>query len=159
MILLNSVLPSLGSVKMTNSMKRRKISVTEANEGFIIRILTLNDFQKELETVIYKYYGSITWEPFIVAQGRSLDLLKHFFVYFDKILYQFDSFIDCVDATFKIYKVFSLKYRKLSVLPWTFIQKYFYKIDTPNDIKSSHLTDLMNFMEQNLEVGPVSTGQ
>lgn len=107
----------------------------------------LSNVHEEIQKYVDKcYLNSLTVQPFIIIEGTYLSP-KAYYAYIDKIIYKFDSFIECLDCTFKIFQVLNLKYPAIAANAWTFIQRYFFEIETTLDIKSPALVSLVNFLK------------
>lgn len=65
--------------------------------------------------------------PIIYGIGESFDEIFEFFVVIGDIIYEFKSFTEALDASFKIYKVLERNYAKESSKFWNFIDSPFYK--------------------------------
>ncbi|XP_073842703.1 uncharacterized protein isoform X2 [Musca autumnalis] len=145
-ILLNSVLPSPARFKCGNGKLRKKVTIADSQESFVLRLPTINDYKRQIDAVTEKYYNAgLTIQPFIIVEGLSDFNIKGFYVFFNHNLLKFQSFLECLDTCFKIFHALSLKYPNACQIPWIFIQKYFYEINTVFDIKSVNLTSLINF--------------
>ncbi|XP_036335974.1 uncharacterized protein LOC118746249 isoform X2 [Rhagoletis pomonella] len=146
-ILLTSVLQT--SSRFTNNLGKRskKITIIDAQESFILRIESINDYQRKIDEIVCKYYSChLTIQPFLIVVG-SVNDLNSFFIYFDSTLYKFSTFLESLDVCFKIFQVFSLSYPEGCELVWIFIQKYFFDITTKFDCKSSNVVSLINFLQ------------
>ncbi|XP_055855860.1 uncharacterized protein LOC129919065 [Episyrphus balteatus] len=148
-VLLNSILLPSARFKSLDGSSKRKATIQDANESFVLIIPTISNYKIKIDELTTKYYQSkLTIQPFIVAEGTDGENLKAFYVFFDKTLYKLDSFIEGLDLCFKIFQVFNLEYPKNCELPWNFIQQFFYEINTPYDLKTPSLTLLLNYMKQ-----------
>lgn len=149
-ILLNSVL--LPSARFSaDGNTKKKATIKDANESFVLQLTTISDYSRRIKELIGKYYyNKLTVQPFVIVVGDSVDDLKTFYIYFDETLYKLNSFIESLDTCFKIFHVFNLKYPKICEMPWMFIQKYFYELDSKFDAKSSNLTSLLTHMNEKI---------
>ncbi|XP_070854082.1 uncharacterized protein [Drosophila suzukii] len=148
-ILLTSVVSNNSWAVIKGTNKRKKFSLLDSQESLVLRINSIADYEEKLQQLIIKYYiSSETVQPFLIVEGECIENLTGFFVYFDKSLYKFDSFIESLDVCFKIFNTLNLKYPVPSEFAWLFIQQYIYDIHTPYDKKSSNLTSLLNFMRK-----------
>lgn len=122
----------------------------DAEESFALRLTSINNYQQQIDEILTKYYSAkLTVQPFLLVEGLSDVDIKGFYVYFDKTLYKFDSYIESLDLCFKIFQVSNLKYPDACQLPWLFIQNFFFGINTSFDIKSANITCLLNFLSNN----------
>lgn len=145
--MLASVLPSSTRFKNEEGKLKKKITIIDAQESFVLRLTSLNNYEAEIAERISKYYSiGLTIQPFIIVEGPSDSTIKSFYVYFDKTLFKLSSFIESLDICFKIFHVFSLKYPQACEASWVFIQKYFFEISTVHDIKSSKITSILTFL-------------
>lgn len=143
--MLISVLQTASRFVNTTGKFTKKITIVDAQESFILRLESVNDYQRRVDEIICKYYSAkTTIQPFLIVVGPENEL-KDFLIYFDNTLYKFNSFIESLDLCFKIFHVFSLKYPQGCELVWVFIQNYFYDITTQFDSKSSNIVSLINF--------------
>jgi len=73
-------------------------------ESLVLRINSIADYEEKLQQLIIKYYiSSETVQPFFIVEGECIENLTGFFVYFDKSLYKFDSFIESLCLRFLIH--------------------------------------------------------
>lgn len=81
----------------------------------------------------------LSQQPYIIAVGQ-LTNISHFFVIINNTKYKFISIVMAVDFCFKLTFVLNLKYSPYSCQIWTFVQKYFYNINTIYDETFSSVT-------------------
>ncbi|XP_055906775.1 uncharacterized protein LOC129942008 [Eupeodes corollae] len=147
-ILLNSVLPASSRFKDRNGSNKRKVSIADAQESFALRIPSIQSYQENISELVNKYYNiGLTIQPFILCVGQDDYNIHEYYVYLDKTLFKFDSFIEALDLCFKTFQVLSLKYPLACQSCWLFIQKYFFNIESKFDFKSSNITSLLNFFK------------
>jgi len=73
-------------------------------ESLVLRINSIADYEEKLLQLIIKYYiSSETVQPFLIVEGECIENLTGFFVYFNKSLYKFDSFIESLCLRFLIH--------------------------------------------------------
>ncbi|XP_017492749.1 PREDICTED: uncharacterized protein LOC108380863 isoform X2 [Rhagoletis zephyria] len=145
--LIHSILPPTARFHNTSGASKAKATILDAQEFFIIKVETIGNVYEEIQKYVDKcYMNSFTVQPFIIMEGTYLSP-KAFFAYIDKIIYKFDSFIECLDCTFKIFQVLNLKYPAIAANAWTFIQRYFFEIETTSDIKTPALVSLVNYLK------------
>ncbi|XP_058976924.1 uncharacterized protein LOC105262100 isoform X2 [Musca domestica] len=148
-ILLNSIFPSSARFKNKQGKKTLKVTIVDSQDSFVLRLTTLNDYQRKIEETVNKYYSvGLTLQPFLILEGNEMDV-KGFYIYFDKNLIKLESFLQSLDVCFKIFHVLSLKYPIACEQSWLFIQKYFFEIETEFDFKSSNVTSVVNFLNNN----------
>ncbi|XP_037815764.1 uncharacterized protein LOC119606390 isoform X3 [Lucilia sericata] len=145
-ILLNSIFQSSARFKNNDGKKTKKVTISDSEESFVLQLPTLNDYKRRVEDIINKYYSAgLTVQPFLIVEGNGTDI-KGFYIYFDKNLLKFDSFIQSLDVCFKIFQVLSLKYPIACEQSWLFIQKYFFEINTKFDSYSSNIFSVINYL-------------
>ncbi|XP_036341030.1 uncharacterized protein LOC118750417 [Rhagoletis pomonella] len=145
--LLNGVLPCSARFPNNSGKCSKKATIADAQESFAVRLLCINDYENKISELVAKYYScGLTIQPFLLVEGHSDEELKGFYIYFDKTLFKFPSFIEGLDTCFKIFPALNLYYPQASALTWNFIQQYFYNIHTAFDLKSPNLVSLMNYM-------------
>lgn len=147
-ILLNAViLPTARFADKANKNKK-KITIPDANESFVIHLTTINNYENIISKLTDKYYNiGLTIQPLLIVVGLSIFQLTDFYIYFDKTLLKFDSFLTSLDTCFKLIHTLSLEYPKGCSGPWLFIQKYFYEISTTSDYKSPSICSLLNYFK------------
>lgn len=87
------------------------------------------------------------FQPFIIVVGLDYDSINSFYIHFDNTLLKFNSFLSCVDISFKIFQVFNLQYPRQCYGSWLFIQKYFYDYITAFDKPVSKVLGLMSYLK------------
>ncbi|XP_070071409.1 uncharacterized protein [Drosophila takahashii] len=143
--LLTTLLPPSARFVNESGKQFKKTTIMDSQECFIIRADTHSDIDIKIAKIISKFYSvGMTVQPFLVVVGLADDCIKSFFVYFEKMLYKLDSFLDSLDICFQIFQVLNLKYPSACQQPWLFIQKYFYEISTEYDLKSPRIAHLLN---------------
>lgn len=106
----------------------QRFTVKDSQESFLYVDLTIQGLEKHIESLL-KRGESI--QPFILAVGDSMfSSIEQCFVYLDGNLIAFDNFLRALDICFKSFHLFNLQYPKASDPFWTFIEAYFYDIDT-----------------------------
>ncbi|XP_067644318.1 uncharacterized protein [Eurosta solidaginis] len=71
-ILLNSVLPCSSRFKSESGKKTKKVTIVDSQESLVLRLTTLNDYQRQVNAVINKYYSAgLTIQPFLIVEGLS----------------------------------------------------------------------------------------
>ncbi|XP_065359760.1 uncharacterized protein LOC135953710 [Calliphora vicina] len=149
-LLLNAVLPSPARFKNEMGKRNKRVTIVDSQESFVLRLTCINDYERQINTVINKYYSAgLTIQPFIIVEGLTDADIKGFYVYFNSNLLKLNSFIECLDICFKIFHTLSLKYPEACEQPWQFIQKFFYDIYTQFDLKSVNITSLISFLNTN----------
>ncbi|KNC35005.1 hypothetical protein FF38_02585 [Lucilia cuprina] len=145
-VFLNSIFQSSARFKNNDGKKTKKVTISDSEESFVLQLPTLNDYKRRVEDIINKYYSAgLTVQPFLIVEGNGTDI-KGFYIYFDKNLLKFDSFIQSLDVCFKIFQVLSLKYPIACEQSWLFIQKYFFEINTKFDSYSSNIFSVINYL-------------
>ena len=80
-------------------------------------------------------------QPKIVVVGPTLNDLEHFYVYLDELKYKMGSFKKCLDMVIKISYVFQLEYSHISKQVWSFLESYFYGLESE---RFSEVINLIN---------------
>ena len=91
--------------------------------------LSVNEFQIEFrEKVIEKNKQfSVRTQVLLAAIGPNIEE-SIFYVFYDNIVYKFESILAAYECAFQVHIVFNLKYQAQSQHFWEFIQYYFYDI-------------------------------
>lgn len=113
---------NFGPKRWRPTIKHSKLSVFKFvySKTSIAKAIKLRNTERSLR--------NIDDHPIIYGIGESIDEIFEFFVVMGDIIYEFKSFIEALDASFKIYKVLKRKYAKESSKFWNFIDLAFYKI-------------------------------
>lgn len=145
MYLLHAILIPTSKETVIRNSKRRiiKYSIKDSQNSFFLFGSTPNELEEKLSKVLSTKEAI---QPFIMFTGTILNP-KDIMVFFDGIRYKFTSFIKAVDTCFQIFMLFNLKYPLASVLVWTFIQTFFYKISTSNDKKHPSINMLISSLK------------
>lgn len=148
-ILLNSVILPTARFSDKGGKNLRKISIPDANESFVIHLTTINNYENVITEINDKYYNrDLTIQPFILVVGDSIYSIDKCYVYFNKTLLIFDTFLKSLDVCFKILQTLSLEYPKGCLGPWLFIQEHFYEIKiNNNNINLSSIYSLLNYFK------------
>ena len=106
-----------------------KFTIKDSQELTMQHFLTVNEFQIEFrEKIIQKNKQfNIRTQVLMAAIGPNLEE-SLFYVFYDNIVYKFQSILEAYDCAFKIHIVFNLKYQAQCQHFWEFIQCYFYGI-------------------------------
>ncbi|XP_065720810.1 uncharacterized protein [Drosophila suzukii] len=82
--LLNAVLPSSARFKNEDGKFTRKATILDAQESFVLRLVTINDLDIQLDRVINMYYSSgLKLHPIIIVVGPFDCEINELFLYFD----------------------------------------------------------------------------
>lgn len=81
-------------------------------------------------------------QPLIVGVG--IDDIKEFFVICGEIKYKCKSIVAALTTCFQLHIVFRTAYSIEAVHIWTFIQKYFFAIDTKIDMTLTNVNSLLS---------------
>lgn len=94
-ILLNAVIPSPARFKNVSGKRNKKLTIADAQESLVLRLATINDYKRQIDGVINKYYSiGLTVQPFIIVEGFSEVDIKGYYIYFDNTLLKLNSFIE-----------------------------------------------------------------
>ncbi|XP_070855050.1 uncharacterized protein [Drosophila suzukii] len=144
-ILLVAILPSTTRFPSESGKRTKKATILDAQESLVLCLPTLNDYQRQMEAVINKYYNAgQSLQPFIIVEGLTPDEIRGFYISFNKVLLKCGSIIECLDVCFKIFQVLGLQYPQACYNVWLFFQTFFYEITTEHDKKSVSLISLVN---------------
>uniref|UniRef100_A0A1I8P1J6 Uncharacterized protein n=1 Tax=Stomoxys calcitrans TaxID=35570 RepID=A0A1I8P1J6_STOCA len=106
----------------------QRFTVKDSQESFLYVDLSIQSLEKHIESLLQR---GESIQPFILAVGDSMfSSIEQCFVYLDGNLLAFDNFLRALDICFKSFHLFNLQYPKASDPFWTFIEAYFYDIDT-----------------------------
>ncbi|XP_017462932.1 PREDICTED: uncharacterized protein LOC108356328 [Rhagoletis zephyria] len=148
--LLNGVLPPSSWFQSSCGKLRKKATIADSQQSFVLRLTSINDYERKITELISMYYSAgMTIQPFIIVEGIAEGDITGFCIYFDKTLYKFESFLECLDICFKIFHTLCLKYPQACETSWVFLQQFFLEIYTEYDCKPANLTSLLNFMTYN----------
>lgn len=127
---------------------RRKVAIVEAVDLFAVRVTHLEELDQKREEFAIKF-GDIHSEftPLIVVVGDNNINIHEIYVHFDVALYEMPDFLSALDCCMKIYRVLNLPFPTSNEYVWTFIQRYFYEISLPDDIKCPSMSSLITFLK------------
>lgn len=133
-----------GTLSSSNA-SRWKPSIKDSQDSFVVHLTTINNLEKIVSDKRKKCeILQRTLQPFIIIEGETISKINNFYIYFDNIYLKLNTFVQCVDACFKIFQVFSLKYPVECDQVWTFLQQYFYNILTTHDKNSPQIFNLIS---------------
>lgn len=145
--LLNRIIKPAARFKSQDGKVTKKFTISDAQESLTLHVTNLSDYKVKIDALKEKYYASSnTLQPIIIVVGGSILNIKQFFVYFDGVLYSLNSYVECLDVTFKIFNVLNLSYPKASESVWYFIQKFFYNITTSFDKSSPSINIISRYI-------------
>lgn len=111
--------------------KSHKPTILEAQEDFVLHVSSFNIMQEKLEKMQEENkLKKLKIQPRIVVVGPELTKLNHFYVYLDGLKYKLGSFKKCLDLVIKISYVFQLKYSHITKHVWSFLENYFFGLDS-----------------------------
>lgn len=148
------IIPTSKSYLLQEGTKKKiicKTSIKTAQDSFLKRVNSASNLKTELEKITnnaFEIKGKL--QPLMVCVGPNMLDLNEFYVYFYPILYKCETFAKCIDTCFKIYMVLNLKYPIECELVWTFIQKFFFNIQTEFDKRNSQLITVTNELKNYL---------
>lgn len=117
-----------------------KPSIIEAQESTILFCCDLTEFQEKLTRIKQKCLEKgLLLQPIIVIIGDRK--FNYCLCYYNGIIYKFNSFLKCLDITFKLFRVLNLTYPVEGKHVWYFIESYFYSFET---YRSPNLIGLIN---------------
>lgn len=116
-----------------------KPSIIDSQYSQFLFISSVSDIQRKVAERNEKYaLVGLKVQPFIIIVENDGNNLEYF-VWFETIIHKFENFLKSVDFCFKTFHCFNFHYPKECELVWTFIQKFFFEIETAFDISCPHL--------------------
>jgi len=138
------------SCKQSNSQVHVP-SIQDSINSSIIEISSINNLQEEQERKKRKSeIDNIPVQPYMVVVDENDGEDQEFFVFYGSYRLKFHSFEGALDTLIQIFHVFNLKYSDASYWVWSFIQHYFFEINSPGDKKSHSVINLMHYLKKNL---------
>lgn len=132
-----------GSVEF--GQKRWRPTVKRSKNSVFKRVYSRNSIARAIKArKIERDKNNIQDHPMIYAVGQYFDEMNNFYVALGDVLYEFHSFVEALDATFKCYKVLRLDYPKESTKFWKLIDSVFYKTDKE---KNSSIMSVINLLQ------------
>ena len=109
--------------------------------------LTVNEFQKEFRKNLIEKNRKhkIRTQVLLAAIGENLETCN-FYVFYDNIIYIFDSILEAYECAFQVHVVFNLAYQVQAQHFWEFIQYYFY--DLPIEKAGTTQKSIMKHADQ-----------
>jgi len=105
-ILLNAVLPTTCRFSDHMGKKIRKETISDCQESMVLKLTNLNNYQTKINTMISKYYNAgMKLKPLLIVEGLEDSDIKSFYVYFEKRLVKFSSFLESFDMCFKLFQM------------------------------------------------------
>lgn len=125
--------------------KACKPTIVDAQADFVVHVLTVNDLQRKLESIKSEFAArKEKLQPRVVVVGPKIDDLKEFYVYCDGLKYKCCTFIKCLDIIIKLCHVYKIKYSQKSILVWSFLEQYFFGIQSEKFSSVSNLISKLN---------------
>ena len=63
---------------------RGTLENAQKKESLVLRLTTLNDYQRQIEAMVNKYYVTgQNLQPFIIVEGLAPDNITGFYIYFN----------------------------------------------------------------------------
>lgn len=123
-----------------------KPSIIDAQVACVLHCGSVCDYLSKIEEIKKKYLEKgITFQPVMVVIGEQKSALQSFLCYYDGILYKFNSFLKCLDITFKLYHVMNFEYPKEGKNVYNFIETFFYNF---NNVINSNVTNVLNHLKK-----------
>ncbi|XP_011294888.1 uncharacterized protein LOC101897248 [Musca domestica] len=146
-VLLNSIIIPMARYRDAAG-NRRKVSIVEAVDLFAVRVNHLEELDQKREEFCIKF-GEIHTEftPLIVVVGDNNINIHEIYVHFHVALYEMPDFLTALDCCMKIYRVLNLPFPASNDYVWTFIQRYFYEIQLPDDTKCPSMSSLITYLK------------
>ena len=148
LFLLPNIMPPKPRGKASKNSKRWKPSIAESRSAFIhcAKVGTSLEIFRQNKTKECQERG-VTWQPQVLVMGYSILTPQQFFVLVNDTVYEMDSLIKAVDICFKIFFVFNASYPPHAQEPWLLFQKAVFDIDTPFDVKSARVQQMVGFLQ------------
>ena len=89
----------------------------------------------------------MTRQPQVLAVGDSILGARDFYVLYEDVVYEVDSLIKAVDICFKLFFVFNAEYPAEATDVWIFLQKGVFRIDTPYDVLTPRIRELLGVIK------------
>lgn len=122
-----------------------KPTIQDSIESMVLFGSQISDIQRVLEDKkAHCLAHGLTVQPFIMVIGVNSNNIEQFFVIIEDTKYKFTTFLKALDLVFKTFQVLNLQYPKESELVYTFVQKYVYNIETPYDVITPNLVNILS---------------
>ncbi|XP_073846869.1 uncharacterized protein [Musca autumnalis] len=146
-VLLNSIIIPMARYRDAVG-NRRKVSIVEAVDLFAVRVNHLEELDQKREEFCIKFGDIHTdFTPLIVVVGDNNINIHEIYVHFHVALYEMPDFMTALDCCMKIYRVLNLPFPASNEYVWTFIQRYFYEIQLPDDTKCPSMSSLITYLK------------
>lgn len=145
-LLLHAVLkpPILAIRKKDIKRTKWKPSIIDSQESCIIYCLSASQYMSKIDQLKQKYLQKgLTFQPVMIVIGEGTTDLKSFFCYYDGILYKFNSFLKCLDVSFKLFHVMNFEYPKEAQNVYNFIETFFYNFKTEVNCNVSNILQIL----------------
>ena len=143
-------MPPSARFRIDNTPTRRKVSILEAVEWFVIRVSNIRQLEDRKNAIQRKIcpLEEFPLAPSIVVVGEHNMDVQQIYVNFDNVIYKMANFMAAVDTCFKIFRVLNIPYPAVVAYPWTFIQKYFYEIHLTTDTVCPMMSAILKHLKQ-----------
>lgn len=129
-------------LKNSNNHKYWKPSIQDAINSSCITT-TVNNLNIIIEQKKANYANyNLTLQPFIAFIDNEVE--SYYLLVIDNNYYQFNTFMSCLDKTFKSFFALGIKYPVESKSVWLFLQKIFFDIDILKTDLTSQLVCALN---------------
>lgn len=126
----------------TGKRQTTKYTIQDSQQSFLYLAKTSHEIK---EWIYFLKSKKTAIQPFVFAIGDDITSIKEIYTYFDGIKYKFFNIIRAVDICFKIFYMFNLNFPEESVMVWSFIETYFYKMKPSSTFSKIHI--LCDFLE------------
>lgn len=129
--------------------KRWKPSIQTSQDCFFINVTDDEQMQKELKKKLKSCDSKeLEYYPIIFGVGEGERNISTYVVALHDVFYSFETFIEAMDAAFKCYIFYRIKFPPQVVKFWTFINHLFYKINHPQLVVSAPLASITNSLNR-----------
>lgn len=91
---------------------------------------------------------NMTAQPIIVVVCPAENTIASSFVCINNIKYKAHTLLRTLDLSFKIHMMLNCEYSVAAKNVYLFFQRYFFDVETPNDVMTTHVSSLLARMKQ-----------
>lgn len=143
-LVLPSILQTTKKMSTRGSNKKVKISIENVRQSFIVHLTDSSQLPGYITKLTDQYLQEKRKiQPFIVAVGPTVFTIETYFIFYFGTYYKYESFLKALDTCFKLFFTLQIEYPIECELIWTFIQKYFFKINLKTDVTNSKLLTVL----------------
>ncbi|XP_066591694.1 uncharacterized protein [Prorops nasuta] len=124
--------------------KTKRFTIKDSQESFLFLASSIQEVEDHLD---YLRRMKENIQPFIYCLGSNIFSINEIYIFFDNIRYKAFSVIRALDICFKIFYVFNLEFPTASVIFYTFIENYFFKLKPKQNFSKIHI--ISEFLDNN----------